>query len=108
MICKESFVEIMDAADSYYNGDIFKAFNLLDIGENAINNIIDAMISAIDTDADPQRRANLNDFTKDCGSYIFEWLFGESELNEICKTAEELYDYILEEYKREAISIKKH
>ena len=105
MICRESFIAIMDQADSYYNGNVFKAFNLLGVGENIINDIIDGIVSAINDDVDPQRRANLNDLTKDCGSYIWEWLIGVSELNEICKTAGELYDYILKEYEREPITV---
>ena len=108
MINKESFVTIMNQADDYYNGNILKAFNMLGIGENIINDVIDGILVAIDNDVDPQRRANLNDFTKDCGSYIWEWLIGLSEFNEICKTAAELYDYIIKEYEREPIVINKH
>ena len=108
MINKESFIAIMNQAYAYYNGDILKAFDMLGMGENVVNDVMDGILEAINNDVDPQRHANLNDLTKDCGSYIWEWLLGPSEFNEVCKTAEELYDYIIKEYEREPIVINKH
>ena len=99
MITKESFVKIMNALDEYYVGDIYKAFQLLQIEDaNAITALIDVICEAIDKDIDPRHFAKYDDLTYDCGSYIFEWLFGEGAFQEECKTAEELYDYIMKAY----------
>lgn len=98
MIEKASFIKIMDTLDAYFNGDILKAFDLLGIGENEINKHMDIIIDSIDKDVDPKQLARHDDFTADCGSFVCEWLFGVSDLQERCKTAGELYDYIVEKY----------
>ena len=99
MINRDSFINIMDALDSYFNGDILKAFDLLGIYENKIHDHFDIIVGAIDKDIDPEDLARADENTADCGSYVCEWLFGVSDFNEKCKTSAELYDYIVERYK---------
>lgn len=101
MITKESFVKIVNACDAYFNGEAFDALKILGMDENLINNYFDAIIDAVDNDIDPKHVARNDDFTYDCGSYVCEWLFGTGEFQEKCKTAEELYDYIIEQYESE-------
>ena len=98
---KPNFVKIMDSLDEYYNGDTMKAFNLLGICENSITAILDDITEAISAEMDPDRlaRSDSDPEVRDCGSYVVEWLFGNSEFQEKCKTAGELYDYIKEQYK---------
>ena len=98
MIGRESFISVLDAIDAYFNGEIFEAFNTLGIAENKINDHIDAIIVAIDNDVDPKHLARQDENVLDCGSYIFEWLFGTSDFQEKCKTAGQLYDYIVAQY----------
>jgi hypothetical protein len=100
MINRESFITIMDAADEYFNGDIWKAFNLLGSGENVITDLMDNVLTAIDKDVDPKRLGMTDEYTSPCGSFIFEWVCGEGEFQEICKTAGDLYDYIARQYEQ--------
>ena len=98
MITKDSFVKIVNAFDAYYNGEINDALEALGIQENAFTALMDTICEAISKDIDPRHFAKDDDLTCDCGSYIFEWLFGEGAFQEECKTAEELYDYIMKAY----------
>ena len=104
MINKESFIDIMDALDSYFNGDILKAFDMLGIYDNKINDNFDIIVDAIEKDIDPENLARTDPNTADCGSYICEWLFGTSDFNEKCKTSSELYDYIVTRYETQKTS----
>ena len=94
----------MDALDSYFNGDILKAFDMLGIYNTKINDHLDIIVDAIDRDIDPENLAYTDPNTVDCGSYICEWLFGVSDFNEKCKTSGELYDYIVTRYKTQKTS----
>ena len=100
MIKRESFIAIMDAADEYFNGDIWKALTILGNGENVITDQMDNILTAIDKDVDPKRLGALDEYTSQCGSYIFEWVCGEGEFQEVCKTAGDLYDYIVRQYEQ--------
>lgn len=104
MINRESFINIMDTLDSYFNGDILKAFDMLGIYDNKINTHFNIIVDAIDKDMDPKDLARTDPNTADCGSYICEWLFGVSDFNEKCKTSGELYDYIATRYETQKIS----
>ena len=98
MITKETFVTMVNAFDEYFNGEIYEALKTIGAQENNIDPIFDSMIDALDKEVDPKRLARDDDNTYDCGSYVCEWLFGEGEFQEVCKTAEELYDYIAARY----------
>ena len=98
MIERDNFIKIMDTLDDYYNGDIAKAFEILGMSENNIHTHMDAIIDAIDADMDPKHLGRADNLTAFCGSYICEWLFGTGEFQEKCKTAGELYDYIVAAY----------
>lgn len=98
MICKKSFCLIMDALDTYFNGEIAEAITKLGLNEWAMDNVIDNIVNALDSDVDAGELASIDDNCAPCGSYICEWLFGEGALNEICPTAADLYDYIEKRY----------
>ena len=90
MISRENFITIMDSADEYFNGDIWKAFNLLGSGDNAISDVMDHILTAIDKDVDPKHLGQTDEYTSFCGSFVFEWVCGEGEFQEVCKTAGDL------------------
>lgn len=98
MITQASFVKIMDKLDEYYNGETWSALKTLGIEESVFTNLIDTITDIINEEVDPKHLARTDELTMDCGCYIHDWLFGSSEINEKCKTAEELYDYIAEKY----------
>lgn len=98
MITKTSFVKIMDKLDEYYNGEIWKALQTLGIEENVFTNLLDTITDVMNEEVDPKHLARTDKLTMDCGCYVHDWLLGSSEINEKCKTAEELYDYIVEKY----------
>ena len=98
MITKASFVKIMDKLDEYHNGEIWKALQTLGIEENIFTNLLDTITDVMNEEVDPKHLARTDELTMDCGCYVQDWLFGSSEINEKCKTAEELYDYIIKKY----------
>jgi hypothetical protein len=98
MITKASFVKIMDKLDEYYNGEIWKALQALGIEENVFTNLLDTITDVMNEEVDPKHLARTDELTMDCGCYVHDWLIGNSEINEKCKTAEERYDYISEKY----------
>lgn len=98
MIKKESFVQIMNTLDEFYNGEIAEAFDKLGIYECKFSEHMDVIVNAIDEAVDPECFAEEDENTIDSGSYICDWLFGIGKINEICPTAEELYDYIVNKY----------
>lgn len=98
MITKTSFVKIMDKLDEYFNGEAWKALETLGMEENFFTNLLDTITDVMNEEVDPKHLARTDELTMDCGCYVHDWLFGGSEINEKCKTAEELYDYIIEKY----------
>lgn len=94
MISKESFVNIMEALDEFWN-DKVEHLRALDIHESYFTNFTDKIIAALEVDIDPKKTARNDEYCYDCGAYICEWLFGEGEFQEQCKTAAELYEYIV-------------
>ena len=102
MITKETFCTIIDEADKYFNGNINKAFELLQINENIISDAMDTIIGAIDDEIDPKHKAIDDDYCWDCGSFIWEWICGIDEgkdsFRNKCPTAGDLYDYIIKAY----------
>jgi hypothetical protein len=94
MISKESFVSIMEALDEFWN-DKVEHLKALDIHESYFTNFTDKIIAALEEDIDPKKTARNDEYCYDCGTYICEWLFGEGEFQEKCKTAAELYEYIV-------------
>ena len=103
MITKETFCIIIDEADKYFNGNINKAFELLQINENIISDAMDTIIGAIDDEIDPKHKAIDDDYCWDCGSFIWQWICGlddgEDSFRNKCPTAGDLYDYIISAYK---------
>lgn len=102
MITKETFCTIINEADKYFNGRIYEALKHLEITENAIGDIIDEMVAAIDHEIDPDRKARDDEYCWDCGSFIWMWIctYGENVFRDkICPTAADLYDYIIKAYK---------
>ena len=97
MITKESFVSIVNALDEYWN-DKIEHMEALGIGENYFNSFTDTIIDAIEKEIDPKHTARDDEYCYDCGAYLCEWLFGTGDFQEKCKTAEELYDYIIAKY----------
>ena len=101
MIAKETFCTIVNEADKYFNGDIHKAFELLQISENIISDAMDTIIGAIDDEIDPKHKAIDDDYCWDCGSFVWEWICGlneEGSFRSKCPTAGNLYDYIIKVY----------
>lgn len=98
MIAKESFVAQMEVFDEFFNGEISEAFDKLDIYESRLSRLMDKLVNSIDKDIDPDHLAESDENTSYCGSYVCEWLFGKSEFQEVCSTAEALYDYIVKKY----------
>lgn len=98
MISKESFVKIMDTLDEFFNGEQYDAMQKLGICESFFQDCMDKVISAIAHDVDPCGIARDDAFGTVSGCFICEWLFGEGEFQEECKTAGELYEYIVNAY----------
>ena len=99
MMNKSTFVTIMNEMDKFYN-ETWKPMEALGFNQdsNAITIAMDTILEAVDKEIDPKRLAKDNVYTEESGSFLFEWLFGETEFNEVCKTAESLYDFILHIY----------
>ena len=97
MINKESFVQIIDALDEFWN-EKNEHLRALGIEENYFHDFADTILTAIEADIDPKKTARDDDYCYDCGAYICEWLLGTGEFQEECKTAGELYDYIVAKY----------
>ena len=97
MISKTAFVKIVDALDELWNEKI-EHLRALDMEESYIATFSDIITEAISEEIDPKHRARTDEAAMDCGDYVCEWLFGTGEFQEICKTAEDLYDYIINKY----------
>lgn len=97
MIEKENFIKVMDALDELWN-DKLEAMNALGISESYFMAFSDEIAEAIDRDVDPKHLARTDELTCDCGSYVIEYLIGEGEFQEVCPTAEALYEYIVNKY----------
>lgn len=95
---KKTFTTIVNQLDSYYNGDISEGFAKLGIYENSINICMDAILDVLDDEIDPERYAEEDPYTKYSGSYVCAWLFDCTEFQDVCPTAEDLYDYIEKKY----------
>ena len=95
---KKTFATIVNHLDLYYNGDISEGFAKLGICETGIDSSMDAILDVIDDEIDPERYAEEDTYTKYSGSYVCAWLFDSTEFQEICPTAEALYDYIEKKY----------
>ena len=98
MITKETFIKVMNELDAFYGETqaLMEKFGFRD--DNIIASSFDRIVDALDTEIDPKELARKDEISKDCGSYICDWLFGPSELNEKCPTAADLYDYIINRY----------
>ena len=96
---KDTFVKIANMLDEFFNGEPAKALDALGIGECIFTKCMDTIIDAIDAEMDPDQKAKNDEYCIMSGSYLYEWLFGMNEFNEICATAEALYDYIIAQYK---------
>lgn len=97
MITKTTFVALMNTLDEYWN-DKAPLLSQLGIEECYFHSFADNFTDALDREVDPKRLARYDKYCYDCGSFIIEWLLGDSEFQEVCKTAEELYDYIMTAY----------
>ena len=99
MMNKSTFITIMNEMDKFYN-ETWKSMEALGFNQdsNAITIAMDTILEAVDKEIDPKRLAKDNIYTEESGSFLFEWLFGETEFNEVCKTAGALYDFILNIY----------
>lgn len=101
---KETFVIIMNELDTFFNDTMEKMAKVgFDLNENPIIDSFDAIADAIHDEIDPDKLAHEDKYCADYGSFIYEWLYGYTEFNDICPTAESLWDYILNAYaKKEA------
>ena len=97
MISKENFVTIVNAFDEYWN-EKAEALNKLDIYECYFHSFADTILDAIEKEIDPMQLAQTDELTYDCGAFLCEWLFSTGKFQEVCPTAESLYDYIVEKY----------
>ena len=98
MINRDSFITIVSVLDEFFNGEVKEGFELLGICDNRIQDEMDKIVAAIDNDVDPLHLAQKDNFTAWSGSYLYEWLFGDSSFNEECQTGADLYDYICTVY----------
>lgn len=97
MISRNSFIEIVNALDEFW-GDKIAHLEALGFGENYFSSFADVITEAIEKDIDPKHTARDDEHCCDCGSYVFEWLFGVNKFQEICPDAGALYDYITAKY----------
>ena len=99
MISKTAFVKIVNALDELWN-EKGEHLHALGMDESYIATFADMIIEAMSEEIDPKHTARMDEAVMDCGDYICEWLFGTGEFQEICKTAEDLYDYIVNKYNK--------
>ena len=103
MMNKSTFITIMNEMDKFYN-ETWKSMEALGFNQdsNAITVGMDTILEAVDKEIDPKGLAKNDSYTKESGSFLFEWLFGETEFNNICATAENLWNYIGAAYAKKA------
>ena len=94
MIAKENFVTLVEALDIFWN-EKNSHLEALGIGDNYFHDFADIVMDVLEKEIDPQNTAKNDEYVHDCGAYICDWLFSSSKLREQCKTAAELYVYIL-------------
>ena len=103
MITKSTFITIMNECDRFY-GETWDTMQKLGINTDCdpITRFADTVLEVIDKEVDPDRLAAEDKYCDQSESYLFEWLFGENEFNNICATAEDLWNYISAAYAKKA------
>lgn len=96
MIAKDNFTTIMHALDLYWN-EKHEHLQALGIYENCFEDILDSILTAIESDIDPKHTARDDEITYDSGSYLCDWLFAAG-IRDKCPTAADLYDYVAAKY----------
>ena len=101
MITRNSFVKLADEMRNFYVETLPKmiAIGFADSEDNPILMSMDKMLDILADELDPHHIARDDEIVWDCGSYLIDWLYGDSAIAEKCPLAGDLYDYVEYRYR---------
>lgn len=99
---KENICTILQELDEFYN-DYAPALEQagMSLEGSRIMRIMDTITDALSCELDPKGLGKYDDHGYDSGSLLYSWLFGCDQFQEVCPTAEALYNYCKSLYKEE-------
>lgn len=98
---KKTFIIIMNELKHFY-GDTWEKVKALgfDPEHDAFTHFADMVYEALEEEVDPDRLAEKDKYCAEAESFLFEWIFGDSDFNNLCPTAEDLWNYIQKSYSK--------